>query len=66
MLVLLASLDTHLLAPNNVKPAPGARKRKARIGRGIAAGQGGSCGRGMKGQKSRSGSSVQSIDVCLA
>merc|ERR1712176_219044 len=35
--------------------APGARKRKNRKGRGISAGQGASCGFGMRGQKSRSG-----------
>jgi large subunit ribosomal protein L15 len=34
---------------------PGARRRKTRKGRGIAAGQGASCGFGMRGQKSRSG-----------
>ncbi len=33
----------------------GARRRKLRKGRGIAAGQGASCGFGMRGQKSRSG-----------
>jgi len=33
----------------------GARRRKVRVGRGIAAGQGASCGFGMRGQKSRSG-----------
>merc|ERR1712003_487824 len=35
--------------------APGARKRKTRKGRGISAGQGATCGFGMRGQKSRSG-----------
>lgn len=34
---------------------PGARRRKLRKGRGIAAGQGASCGFGMRGQKSRAG-----------
>lgn len=33
----------------------GARKRPRRVGRGISAGQGASCGFGMRGQKSRSG-----------
>jgi len=41
---------------NNLKPQPGSRRRKTRKGRGIAAGQGASCGFGMRGQKSRSGS----------
>lgn len=40
---------------DNIRPAPGARKRKKRKGRGIAAGQGATCGFGMRGQKSRSG-----------
>jgi large subunit ribosomal protein L15 len=40
---------------NNLRPAPGSRHRKKRKGRGDAAGQGGSCGFGMRGQKSRSG-----------
>ena len=39
----------------SLKPNPGARRRKLRKGRGIAAGQGASCGFGMRGQKSRSG-----------
>lgn len=40
---------------DNLKPAPGSNKRKTRKGRGHGAGQGGSCGFGMRGQKSRSG-----------
>lgn len=36
-------------------PKKGSRKRRRRIGRGIAAGQGASGGFGMRGQKSRSG-----------
>jgi large subunit ribosomal protein L15 len=40
---------------DNLKPQSGARRRKTRKGRGIAAGQGASCGFGMRGQKSRSG-----------
>ena len=38
-----------------LKPQHGSRRRKLRKGRGIAAGQGASCGFGMRGQKSRSG-----------
>ena len=41
---------------SNLQPQKGSRKRKLRKGRGIAAGQGASCGFGMRGQKSRSGS----------
>ena len=40
---------------NSLKPNIGSRKKKLRKGRGIAAGQGASCGFGMRGQKSRSG-----------
>ena len=40
---------------NSLQPQAGARRRKLRKGRGIAAGQGASCGFGMRGQKSRSG-----------
>lgn len=36
-------------------PKEGSKKRRRRVGRGIAAGQGASCGFGMRGQKSRSG-----------
>ncbi|HEY9624839.1 MAG TPA: 50S ribosomal protein L15 [Crinalium sp.] len=36
-------------------PKQGSQKRRRRVGRGIAAGQGASCGFGMRGQKSRSG-----------
>jgi large subunit ribosomal protein L15 len=40
---------------NTLQPQTGSRRRKLRKGRGIAAGQGASCGFGMRGQKSRSG-----------
>ena len=40
---------------NTLKSNFGSRKKKLRKGRGIAAGQGASCGFGMRGQKSRSG-----------
>ena len=41
---------------HQLAPPKGARKNRKRIGRGDAAGQGSTAGRGMKGQKSRSGS----------
>mmetsp|Transcript_5016 Transcript_5016/g.7573 ORF Transcript_5016/g.7573 Transcript_5016/m.7573 type:complete len:230 (+) Transcript_5016:43-732(+) len=44
---------------DNLAPAPGSRKRRTRKGRGIAAGQGASCGFGMRGQKARSGPGVR-------
>ena len=40
---------------DSLKPNKGSRRQKNRKGRGIAAGQGASCGFGMRGQKSRSG-----------
>merc|ERR1711915_514906 len=40
---------------DTIKPAPGSRKRKKRKGRGISAGQGATCGFGMRGQKARAG-----------
>lgn len=39
----------------DIGPKKGSHKRARRTGRGIAAGQGASCGFGMRGQKSRSG-----------
>ncbi|MEL6354622.1 MAG: 50S ribosomal protein L15 [Cyanobacteria bacterium J06627_28] len=43
----------------DAKPKKGSKKRRNRKGRGIAAGQGASCGFGMRGQKSRSGSGTR-------
>lgn len=40
---------------NTIKPALGATKAAKRVGRGIGSGSGKTCGRGHKGQKSRSG-----------
>eukprot|EP00246_Nothoceros_aenigmaticus_P009968 TRINITY_DN2619_c0_g1_i1.p1 TRINITY_DN2619_c0_g1~~TRINITY_DN2619_c0_g1_i1.p1 ORF type:complete len:272 (+),score=44.12 TRINITY_DN2619_c0_g1_i1:101-916(+) len=51
--------DEERLRLSNLAPQPGSRKRNKRKGRGIAAGQGASCGFGMRGQKSRSGSGVR-------
>jgi len=44
---------------NDVKPQKGSKKRRRRVARGISAGQGASAGLGMRGQKSRSGSSTR-------
>mmetsp|Transcript_12656 Transcript_12656/g.14293 ORF Transcript_12656/g.14293 Transcript_12656/m.14293 type:complete len:191 (+) Transcript_12656:279-851(+) len=44
---------------DNLASHPGSRQRKKRKGRGIAAGQGATCGFGMRGQKSRSGPGVR-------
>jgi large subunit ribosomal protein L15 len=40
---------------NDIKPAPGARRARRRVGRGIGSGFGKTAGRGHKGQKARSG-----------
>lgn len=40
---------------NDLRSAPGARREKHRVGRGIGSGLGKTAGRGHKGQKSRSG-----------
>ncbi len=40
---------------NELKPNPGATKARKRVGRGISAGQGKTCGRGTKGQGARAG-----------
>jgi large subunit ribosomal protein L15 len=40
---------------NTLSPAPGSKKAARRVGRGIGCGYGKTCGRGHKGQKSRSG-----------
>jgi large subunit ribosomal protein L15 len=40
---------------HDLRPNPGAKKKRKRVGRGISAGQGKTAGRGTKGQKARSG-----------
>lgn len=40
---------------NDLKPAPGSKKVRHRVGRGVASGWGKTAGRGHKGQKARSG-----------
>jgi len=44
---------------NTLSPAPGSRKGAKRVGRGVGSGYGKTCGRGHKGQKSRSGGSLR-------
>jgi large subunit ribosomal protein L15 len=44
---------------NTLKPAKGSNKASKRVGRGIGSGMGKTCGRGHKGQKSRSGGGVR-------
>jgi len=40
---------------NTLKPAAGSRHARLRVGRGASAGQGKTCGRGVKGQRARKG-----------
>jgi large subunit ribosomal protein L15 len=40
---------------NDMSPANGSRKNRLRVGRGASAGQGKTCGRGVKGQRARKG-----------
>jgi large subunit ribosomal protein L15 len=40
---------------NNISPAPGSKRIRLRVGRGASAGQGKTCGRGVKGQRARKG-----------
>jgi large subunit ribosomal protein L15 len=44
---------------NTLKPAEGSTKDAKRVGRGIGSGSGKTCGRGHKGQKSRSGGGIR-------
>ena len=44
---------------HDIAPQKGSKRRRRRVGRGIAAGQGASCGFGMRGQKSRSGTGTK-------
>jgi len=43
---------------HDLQPAEGSRKKRIRVGRGIAAGKGKTAGRGTKGQKARAGGSI--------
>jgi large subunit ribosomal protein L15 len=44
---------------NTLKPASGSNKARKRVGRGIGSGTGKTCGRGHKGQNSRTGGGVR-------
>jgi large subunit ribosomal protein L15 len=43
---------------HDLRPAPGSKTPRTRVGRGIAAGKGKTAGRGTKGQKARAGGSI--------
>ena len=44
---------------NTIKPAEGSKHARKRVGRGIGSGIGKTCGRGHKGQKARTGGTIQ-------
>ena len=44
---------------NELKPAPGSRRQRKRLGRGVGSGSGKTAGRGTKGHNSRSGGGVR-------
>ena len=47
---------------NQISDNPGARKARMRVGRGIGSGKGKTSGRGVKGQKSRTGVAVKGFE----
>jgi large subunit ribosomal protein L15 len=47
---------------NQITDNPGARKGRMRVGRGIGSGKGKTAGRGVKGQKSRSGVAIKGFE----
>ncbi len=48
-------MPAHSLSANQLKPPPGSRHSRKRVGRGNASGHGTYSGKGMKGQKARAG-----------
>ena len=48
-------METNNMQLNTLQPAAGSKKNSKRVGRGSGCGTGKTCGRGHKGQKSRSG-----------
>ena len=47
---------------NQIADNAGARKRRMRVGRGIGSGKGKTAGRGVKGQKSRTGVAIKGFE----
>lgn len=47
---------------NELSPAPGSTKNRHRVGRGVGSGKGKTGGRGVKGQKSRSGVAINGFE----
>lgn len=48
-----------MLKIHTIKPNPGAKHRRKRVGNGESSGLGKTCGKGHKGQKARSGGSIR-------
>ncbi len=46
---------------NSLSPMEGSKRPRKRVGRGPGSGKGKTCGRGQKGQKSRSGASIPAV-----
>ena len=51
---------------NELADNPGSTKKLMRVGRGVGSGKGKTGGRGVKGQKSRRGVSINGVSVCVA
>ncbi len=47
---------------NEISDNPGSAKKRMRVGRGIGSGKGKTCGRGVKGQKARTGVAVKAFE----
>ncbi|TVQ82327.1 MAG: 50S ribosomal protein L15 [Micavibrio sp.] len=47
---------------NELQGTPGSKKARMRVGRGIGSGKGKTCGRGHKGQKSRTGVAIKGFE----
>ena len=51
-----------VLKLNDLRDNPGARRKAKRVGRGIGSGKGKTAGRGVKGQKARTGVSIKGFE----
>ena len=47
---------------NEIVPPEGSNKKRMRVGRGIGSGKGKTCGKGVKGQKSRTGVAINGFE----
>lgn len=56
---LTSEFEVKTMKLHELSPAPGARKERTRVGRGIGSGLGKTSGRGHKGQKARAGGGVR-------